>query len=247
MENKFFDLFEVGGKIRDLLLNLPNKDVDYVAVPSKELLEKYSTAPEMFNVLKEYLEKEKYSIFLVTPGCYTIRAKFPDGHKYQGVADFVMARKEIGYIPGTRTPIVVPGTLYEDLLRRDFCCNALAKGDDGEIIDYFGGIEDIKNKILRTPLDCKITFDDDPLRICRGIRFSITKGFALTPEVEHEIKHYNYYMKMKVVSEARIREELYKCFKFDSLKTIKLLNKFSRLRNYIFNNTELWLKPTNEK
>ena len=100
----------------------------------------------------------------------------PEGYKYQGVADFVMARKEVGYIPNTRTPIVEPGNLYDDLSRRDFTVNALAKDPDtGEIIDYFGGLEDIKKKLLRTPLP---PFDDDPLRILRGIRFSITKRLA---------------------------------------------------------------------
>lgn len=66
-----------------------------------------SPARLVFQALKSYLEEQKFEIFLVTPDCYTIRAKFPEGYKYQGVADFVMARKEVGYIPNTRTPIVV--------------------------------------------------------------------------------------------------------------------------------------------
>ena len=110
--------YEVGGKIRDELLGLTNKDVDYVAVPTEAVYSKIhpceaqlSPARLMFKALKNYLEEQKFEIFLVTPECYTIRAKFPEGYKYQGVADFVMARKEVGYVPGTRTPIVEPGNL----------------------------------------------------------------------------------------------------------------------------------------
>lgn len=64
-----------------------------------------------------------------------------------------MARKEVGYPPGTRIPIVLPGNLYDDLSRRDFTVNAMAKDPDtGEIIDYFGGMEDLRNRVLMTPL-----------------------------------------------------------------------------------------------
>lgn len=134
-----FKFYEVGGKIRDEFLGLTNKDVDYVAVPSEELLRNIeeaqclvdgiypNTANAVFTMLESHLRKEGFEIFLVTPDCYTIRAKFPGGYKYQGVADFVMARKEVGYVPGTRTPIVEPGNLYDDLSRRDFTINAMAK------------------------------------------------------------------------------------------------------------------------
>ena len=179
IQKEIFKFYEVGGKIRDELLGLPNKDVDYVAVPCQEALDQKLTACE--------------------------------DYKYQGVADFVMARKEVGYIPGTRTPIVEPGTLYDDLSRRDFTVNALAKDPDtGEIIDYFHGIEDLNDRVLKTPLVPKNTFDDDPLRILRGIRFAITKRFRLGIEESLCIDNYPYYEKMGVVSEERIREELHK-------------------------------------
>lgn len=90
-----FKFYEVGGKIRDELLGLTNKDVDYVAVPTEAVYSKIhpceaqlSPARLMFKALKNYLEEQKFEIFLVTPECYTIRAKFPEGYKYQGVADF---------------------------------------------------------------------------------------------------------------------------------------------------------------
>ena len=242
-----FEFYEVGGKVRDEILGLESKDVDYVAVPSDELINEIESPQEMFDRLEDYLNERKFKIFLITRDCFTIRAKFPEWHKYQGVADFVMARKEIGYIPGTRTPIVKPGTLYDDLERRDFTLNALAKDEFGNIIDFFDGIEDLKNNVLRTPLPTETTFNDDPLRILRAIRFSITKGFVIPSTMAITIESYNYDEKMGVVSTERIREELFKCFKHDTLETLKVLNEFPTLKNYIFKGKGLWLKPTMEQ
>ncbi len=244
---ELFTMFEVGGKVRDEILGLESKDVDYVAVPSDKLLQDFDTAESMFSMLEQYLRDEKFELFLITADCFTIRAKFPKNHKYSGVADFVMARKEIGYIPGTRTPNVKPGTLYDDLERRDFTLNALAKDKDGTIIDYFNGSEDLKNRVLRTPINTNVTFDDDPLRILRALRFSITKGFIMSDDIWIEISKYNYDEKMGVVSTERIREELLKCFKYDTLKTLEVLNRFPTLKNYIFKDKGLWLKPTTEQ
>jgi tRNA nucleotidyltransferase/poly(A) polymerase len=246
MEN-MFKFYEVGGKVRDEILGLQSKDVDYTVVPSDSLLEQYTEAEEMFKILVTYLRETKFEIFLITPDCFTIRAMFPKDHKYSGVADFVMSRKEIGYIPGTRTPIVKPGTLYDDLMRRDATLNALAKDEDGTIIDYFGGLEDLTNRVLRTPLEPIKTFDDDALRIIRFIRFSITKGFSIPNDITNVIRNYDYESKMGVVSTERIREELFKCFKFNTLKTLHELNRFPDLRDYIFKNNLLWLKPTMEQ
>jgi tRNA nucleotidyltransferase/poly(A) polymerase len=241
-----FKFYEVGGKIRDEILGLQSKDVDYVAVPSESLLEKYKSAHEMFVVLETFLLNEKFEIFLSTPDCFTIRAKFPKDHKYQGVADFVMARKEIGYMEGTRTPIVIPGTLKDDLERRDFTVNAMAKGDDGKIIDLFDGMNDLKRMVLITPLPPEQTFNDDPLRVLRAVRFAITKGFSLK-FLDYYINNYDYENKMSVVSTDRIREELYKCFKHDTMGTLDMLNDYPTLKRYIFENKLMWLKPTNEQ
>jgi len=242
-----FTFYEVGGKVRDEILGLQSKDVDYTVVPSGSLLEEYTEAQEMFEILVTYLKVNKFEIFLITPDCFTIRAMFPKDHKYSGVADFVMARKEIGYIPGTRTPIVKPGTLYDDLERRDFTLNALAKDEDGTIIDYFGGLDHLKFKMLITPLDANVTFNDDPLRLLRALRFSITKDFRISDDIWNELNNFDYDEKMGVVSTERIREELFKCFKHDTLITLDKLGEFKYLRDYIFKNNLLWLKPTMEQ
>jgi tRNA nucleotidyltransferase/poly(A) polymerase len=241
-----FKFYEVGGCVRDELLGLESKDIDYVAVPDEGLLGEITYADTMFSILETYLRGKGFEIFLITPQCFTIRAKFPKDHKYQGVADFVMARKEVGYIPGTRTPIVVPGTLYDDLERRDFTLNALAKDEDGKIIDFFNGLSHLQSGLLITPLPCEVTFHDDPLRIIRAIRFSITKGFTMSDEMDRIIKNYDCEVKMAVVSQERIREELIKCFSFDTFLTMDMLMRYPLLCEFCFSGI-LWLKPTMEK
>jgi poly(A) polymerase len=245
-----FTFYEVGGKVRDELMGLESKDIDYVAVPDFDPYDDNKdtyTIKHIFECLSDYLKKEGYPIFLETPDCFTIRAKFPKGHLHEGtVADFVLARKEIGYIEGTRQPRVVPGILLDDLSRRDFTVNAIARAEDGTLIDPFDGQRDIQMKILKTPISGDITFADDPLRLLRAIRFAITKGFQISFGIRQIIHSFDYENKFLVVSEERIREELYKCFKFSTIATIAHLKQFEKLTEYIFTRTNLWLKPTNE-
>lgn len=245
-----FKFYEVGGCVRDEILGLKSKDIDYVAVPSEELLKDVSSAHTMFGILEEYLKVEGFEIFLITDSCFTIRAKFPKEHKYQGVADFVMARKEIGYVEGTRQPIVVPGTLYDDLQRRDFTLNALAKDEDGNIIDYFDGIWALEARMLITPLDSRITMLDDPLRLLRAFRFSITKNFVISPRVWETCLMDSVVDKLdKVVSQERIRDEVYKMMKHDTIKTLDLFYDINRINPKLIEimfGRGMWLKPTTE-
>lgn len=239
-----FKIYEVGGKVRDELLGVQSKDIDYVAV--SDIVDR-SDARETFIRLSDWLKSEGYHIFLETPSCYTIRAKFPEDHINKGMtADFVLARKEVGYKEGTREPIVVPGTLLHDLARRDFTINAIAKDIDGKIYDPFNGKLDLELRILRTPISEEVTFQDDPLRILRAIRFAVTKRFNIDESICAIIEQFDYENKFSMVSEERIREELYKCFKHNTLRTLAMLNRFTPLRDYIFKRTKLWLKPTNE-
>ena len=237
-------IFKVGGCVRDKLLEVDSKDIDFTFVLDN--LDR--TVEEGFDIMTKWLEHKEFTIFLSTPECFTIRAKFPKGDKNEGlVADFVLARKEVGYVEGTRRPILELGTLEDDLIRRDFTLNAMAEDENGNLIDLFGGKEHLRRGLLKTPLDCKITFDDDPLRIIRAIRFCITKGFWMGPYMDGIIQDYDYKNKMSVVSIERIREELLKCFKHDTLKTLRTLHEYPALRNYIFESNILWLKPTFEK
>lgn len=216
-------IFEVGGCIRDSFLGLQSKDIDFTFV-----LDDLSTSVEVgFQSMTDHLEKNGFEIFLSTPDCFTIRAKFPKDHVNAGlVADFVMARKEIGVIEGTRKPKIVLGTLFDDLERRDFTCNAIAKGLDDEIIDPFNGRGAIVAGVLDTPLDPMVTFMDDPLRMLRAIRFSITKDFDIAARVLVAMEQPELIDRLKeTVSAERIREELNKAFEFDTLKTMRVLNQ----------------------
>jgi tRNA nucleotidyltransferase/poly(A) polymerase len=246
-----FKFYEVGGCVRDEILGLKSKDIDYVAVPSEDLLKDVSSAHTMFNILEGYLKEEGFELFLVTPDCFTIRAKFPKGHKYEGVADFVMARKEIGYIPDTRQPMVVPGTLYDDLERRDFTLNALAKDENGEIIDYFNGLKALECGVLITPLLAEKTMLDDPLRLLRAFRFSITKGFVISTPIMLTCSMDSVVEKLEqVVSQERIRDEVFKMMKHDTLKTLELFEKIRTLNPKLLEimfGRGMWLKPTTEQ
>ena len=240
-------IFKVGGCIRDKFLGIESKDIDFTFV-----CEESQTVEQGWLEMKSWMVERSFEIFLETPDCFTIRAKFPKDHQFTGlVADFVMARKEIGYVEGTRRPILELGTLEDDLLRRDFTVNALAEDIDGNIIDLFGGIEDLKVGILRTPMDAMVTMMDDPLRILRALRFTITKDFVMSDDIWNAMKQPNILQKLEqTVSGERIREEIIKMMKHDTPRSFRLLSDVDQdipgFLDLIFKNG-MWLKPTFEK
>ena len=242
-------IFEVGGCVRDFVLGVDSKDIDFTVV----LDDTNQTVDEGWDQMVSFLKEEGFQIFLETKDCFTVRAKFPIGHVHEGlVADFVMARKEVGYVLGTRKPILELGTLYDDLIRRDFTLNALAKDMDGNIIDYFNGLEHLKEGILVTPLNPMKTMMDDPLRILRAMRFSVTRGFEVSTDIMEAMKQPDILDKLKTtVSQERIREEVTKMMKYDTLLTMKLLVDIDRefikgFLEVVFRDN-MWLKPTTEK
>lgn len=236
------NIYEVGGSVRDRLLGLESKDKDFVVVFDDVTIGIDKAWGELIN----YLKNQGYEIFLETRSCYTIRARFPENHQHKGlVADFVIARKDIQYNLENRKPIIELGTIKDDILKRDFCCNALYINENNKIIDLTGyGISDIKNKTLRTPIEVNKTLLDDPLRIFRAIRFAVTKEFTLVYHLRYAILNNDF--NFNVVSTERVREELYKCFKHNTLKTLSYLEYFPKVKEYAFANQKLWLKPTNE-
>jgi tRNA nucleotidyltransferase/poly(A) polymerase len=241
-------IYKVGGCVRDRLLGLDSKDIDFTFV----LDDLNQSVQEGFDIMTEYLKSEGYEIFLSTPDMFTIRAKFPVNHKFKGmVADFVMARKEIGYTKGTRRPILELGTLEDDLVRRDFTINAMAEDIDGNLIDLFDGKWALEQGLLITPKDARITMLDDPLRLLRAFRFSITKGFTITPRIWETCLMDSVIDKLEqVVSGERIREEVFKMFKHDTIKTLKLIEEINHMNPRIIEimfGKGMWLKPTFEK
>jgi len=242
-------IFEVGGCVRDEILGVKSKDIDFTVV----LDNTDQSVDEGWDQMVSFLKEEGYQIFLETKDCFTVRAKFPVGHVNEGlVADFVMARKEVGYVLGTRKPILELGTLYDDLIRRDFTVNALAKDMDGNIIDHFNGVEHLKKGLLVTPLNPMKTMMDDPLRILRALRFSLTKDLEVHTDIMESMKQPDILDKLKkTVSQERIREEITKMMMCDTIKTIKLLVDIDRdyikgFLDIVFKDT-MWLKPTTEK
>ncbi|MDR1019056.1 MAG: hypothetical protein LBM02_10200 [Lachnospiraceae bacterium] len=250
---KEFKLYKVGGCVRDALLGLKSKDIDYTFEFKEDFIQQYlHNKPDWFYTrMNDILKQEGFEIFLETPEAFTTRAKFPVAHQFEGlVADFVMARKESYPNKHSRMPVVEIGTLYDDLKRRDFTVNSIALDEENdEIIDPFNGVSDINNGVLRCPIDAETSFNDDPLRVLRLLRFSLTKNFKISSDCVKAMYNPKMWIKFnEVVSRERVREELQKMFKFDTMGAIKLLHLIETdiLENVVFKD-DLWLKPTFEK
>ena len=187
--------FLIGGFVRDKLLERPTKDIDIVCTGDGIAL--------AHAVAKAISPKLKVNFFK-TFGTAQFRYHELD-------IEFVGARKE-SYSSHSRKPDVTEGTIEDDQKRRDLSINALAislnKEDYGKLIDPFGGIEDLKNKIIRTPLEPGITFSDDPLRMMRAIRFATQLGFTITDEVFEAIRSHK--ERIRIISQERITDELNK-------------------------------------
>ena len=187
------EVYLVGGFVRDLILNRRNKDIDVMVVGNgidfaKLISKKLNKKLQIFkNFGTAMLETENYDI------------------------EFVGARKE-SYSKDSRNPVVEQGTLVEDLSRRDFTINSLAislnKKNYGEIIDLFSGRADIDKKIIRTPLDPKTTFHDDPLRMMRAARFASQLDFLVDKNNLEFIKSEK--ERIEIISKERINDELNK-------------------------------------
>ncbi|MFT5511864.1 MAG: poly(A) polymerase [Bacteroidia bacterium] len=193
-------VFVVGGFVRDALLDRPCKDIDFVTVGSGILL-----AKEVATRLENATEVNYFKNF----GTAHIRQDEWD-------FEFVGARKE-SYESDSRKPAVEEGTIKDDQNRRDFTINALAislnAADYGTLIDPFSGLEDLKDKVLRTPLDPAITFSDDPLRMMRAIRFATQLDFTIQPETLKGIKLTA--SRLSIISQERITDELNKIISAD--------------------------------
>lgn len=210
--NLNLESYVIGGYVRDYLLNRGDaKDIDIVAVGSGiELAEQVS---------KILPGKPKVSVFK-NYGTAMLKSG--------GIElEFVGARTE-SYSEESRNPAVENGTLEDDQNRRDFTINALAlslsENNFGELIDPFDGIKDLKNKIIRTPLDPDITYSDDPLRMLRAIRFASQLDFTIEKHSLDSISKNS--DRIKIISKERIVEEINKILLSNApSKGFALLNK----------------------
>ena len=189
------ECYVVGGYVRDLFLERPSKDIDVVVVGS---------GIRMAEALGNRLGRGAHLSVFRNFG--TAQVKFHDRE-----VEFVGARKE-SYSHDSRKPVVEDGTLEDDQNRRDFTINALAvclnRARYGELVDPFGGLDDLKERTIRTPLDPDITFSDDPLRMMRCIRFATQLKFYIDDDT-FEALHRNR-ERIGIVSNERIADELNK-------------------------------------
>ena len=212
------EAFAVGGFVRDKLLNRSTNDIDIVCV---------GNGIELAHKVAELLPKKTRVTFFKNFG--TAHIKYNDLE-----IEFVGARKE-SYRRDSRKPIVEDGTLEDDQIRRDFTINAMAiylsEKRFGELIDPFNGFEDLQNKIIRTPTDVSITFNDDPLRMLRCIRFAAQLDFKIEEKTYQAIEPLA--ERLKIISMERITTELNKIILtkqpsigFKLLFNTKLLHQF---------------------
>ena len=190
------DSYVIGGYVRDHILNRgEGKDIDVVAIGSGIKL-----AEEVARLLPG---RHKVSVFK-TYGTAMLKAGTME-------LEFVGARKE-SYSQNSRKPAVEGGTLEDDQNRRDFTINALAlslqDSNFGDLLDPFNGIQDLKDQIIRTPLDSDITYSDDPLRMLRAIRFATQLQFQIEKESLTAISRNA--ERITIISEERIVEEIHK-------------------------------------
>lgn len=222
-------IYKVGGAVRDEFLGVKSKDIDFaVEAPS-------------YGAMRDYIAA-RGKIFLEKPEFFTIRAKL------NGLdADFVLCRKEHGYTDGRRPDLVTAGDIYDDLSRRDFTVNAIAiRTSDGVVFDPHSGVRDIAKRVIRCVGRAEDRFSEDSLRMIRAVRFGITKGFTLDWDIQNALHDRMLLSKLENVSKERVREELNRCFKHDTLATMKMFERFNKLRDVVFSDDTLWLEATNK-
>lgn len=239
-------VYEVGGFIRDSLLRIPSKDIDFAV-----------EGPGSLADMACDLADAGFDVFQTNDSTFTVRARFPKGWTasptvadgYGGLAaDFVLCRKEGPYSDGRHPDWVQVGDLFDDLARRDFTVNAIAFDIERRVyIDPHYGREDIKHRQLRFVGNAQDRLTEDALRAVRGLRFIITKGLnpvhstwvAITSEATAERLADN-----DIVSVERIREELYRMFKHDTRATLDLLTQLPTHTYDAIMRSGLWLEPT---
>ena len=189
------ECYVVGGYVRDIFLERPSNDMDFVTVGS---------GIEVARAVAKCLGKRAHLAVFRTFGTAQVKTR-------QWELEFVGARRE-SYHRESRNPIVEDGTLDDDQKRRDFTINAMAiclnKERYGELLDPFDGIGDLERRIIRTPLDPDITFSDDPLRMMRAVRFATQLDFDIYPETFEAIRRNA--KRIHIITRERIAEELMK-------------------------------------
>ena len=229
-----FEFFEVGGCVRDFFLGVKSKDVDFVATSN-------TATDTPFQDMVTFLKSEGFKVWEERPEFLTVRAGVPDGHalrKRTKDADFVLARKDVDCSGGRKATSVMASDLMNDLARRDFTVNAMARNaTTGELVDPFGGQQDLSDKVLRFVGNPTDRILEDGLRVLRGFRFWLTKGLMPEPASLEALMSDVAVASLGSVSSERTRDELERMFKFDTLGTLRLLEMMPReLKEVLFSN-----------
>ena len=210
--------YVIGGWVRDLHLERPSSDIDIVVVGSG--VELAAMVAEQFGRRRHLKVYKNFGTAMLN---------------YQGYEiEFVGARKE-SYREDSRKPIVEDGTLKDDIHRRDFTINSLAislnKQDYGTLVDLFGGLDDIKAGVIRTPLDPDVTYYDDPLRMMRAVRFAVQLDFEIEKNSFRAIQKNAH--RLQIVSIERVMDEFNKIMLSDTPgKGIKILRASGLLKHF---------------
>ncbi len=215
------EAYVVGGFVRDLLLGRDSDEIDFVTVGAA------GEADSGIRVAEAVGKSLGDCSVDVYPKFGTAAVRFADPERFPvRLLEFVAARKE-SYRSDSRKPNVQPGTLDEDLLRRDFTINSLAlpigEGGVGALLDPFDGIADLGRRLLRTPRPPEQTFEDDPLRMIRAVRFASELDFGIdTAALEAMHKKAD---RVSILSQERITDELQRIMQADEPSTgFKLLH-----------------------
>jgi putative nucleotidyltransferase with HDIG domain len=188
------EVYVIGGWVRDLLLDIPSKDIDILVI---------GDGPALANAVAQILKVKKVSVFK-NYGTAHFRYKDLD-------VEFVGARKE-SYQTDSRKPFTESGTLQDDQNRRDFTINSMAislnEVNFGALIDPFNGLTDLEKGIIRTPLDPVVTYSDDPLRMLRAIRFATRLDFKIERSSLEAMTQLA--PRLSIISQERITDELNK-------------------------------------
>lgn len=224
-------VFEVGGSIRNELIGRPPIDRDFAVI-----------APD-YETMRQYLLDRGATFYQERPQFVSIRAKLMP----MGAVDFTLARKEAFYTDARHPDSVSPAaTIEEDLARRDFRLNAIARELGSSIlIDPFNGQQDISEHIIRPVGKASDRFREDRLRIFRAIRFSCQLGFSIDMEIHDAIGKFNHVEDFESVTKEMMQIELCKAFGANWRRAVSILQSHSFLWE-IIEAKDIWLKPTLE-
>jgi len=222
-------IYEVGGTIRDEILGIPNTDKDYAVEANS------------YQEMVDYVINAGGVIWQERPEFLSIRANLPS----VGNADFTLCRKDGFYSDSRHPDSVTVGTIYDDLARRDFTMNAIARDIyTGEIIDPYGGIEDIQYKVIYCVGEVVDRMNEDPLRMLRAIRFSITKNMILDGRIKDFLRNGGNEFGLASVSTERIYDEMSKMFRHSTMNSWNKMNTYSNIFIYIFDTRGIKLIPS---